>query len=98
MGEHLHNIDKLFKAALERSDDLPSDEVWENIDKNLDKKKVVSISEKYKRLKWVAAALLIFSVGMAMYAIRTRIKNREIVKENKINDKKPFSNNNNHVK
>jgi hypothetical protein len=98
MDEHLHNIDKLFKTALERSDDLPSDKVWESIDKNLDKKKVVFISEKYKRLKWVAAALLIFSVGMAMYAIHTRIKNREIVKQNKIKDKKPFSNNNSSVK
>lgn len=83
MDENLHNIDDLFKKALEEHDENASPKVWENIDNNLDKKKVVSIYKKYQKLKWVAAALFIFSMGMAMYTIETRIKNRELVDQNK---------------
>ena len=58
MNKDLHNIDDLFRKALEENQELPSASVWENIDKTLDKKKVVSISKKYNKLKWVAAVLL----------------------------------------
>ncbi|MDQ6813642.1 MAG: hypothetical protein M3040_07900, partial [Bacteroidota bacterium] len=88
MSENLPNIDDLFRKALEEHEDSPSANVWANIDKNLDKKKVVSISQKYRKLKWVAAALLIFSAGMAMYTVHTRIRNRELVKQNEINKRK----------
>jgi len=81
MNDDLHNIDDLFKKALEEHTELPSSAVWNSIDKNLDKKKVVSISKKYNTLKWVAAVLLLFSIGMAMYTIRIRIKNKELVRE-----------------
>ena len=88
MDENLHNIDDLFKKAIDRHEEMPSSKVWENIDKSLDKKKVISISEKYRKLKWVAAALLIFSAGMAMYTVRTRMKNRELARLNSISHKK----------
>lgn len=82
MSDDLHNIDDLFKKALEEHTELPSPEVWNNIDKSLDKKKVVSISKKYNKLKWAAAVLLLFSFGMAMYAVHIRIRNKELVKQN----------------
>ncbi|MDB5222575.1 MAG: porin family protein [Chitinophagaceae bacterium] len=85
MSENLHNIDDLFKKAIDEHEDTPSAKVWDAIDKNLDKKKVVSISRKYNKLKWAAAALLLFSFGMGMYVWQTRMTNRELVKENKIN-------------
>ena len=83
MSEDLHNMDDLFRKALEENQELSSQSVWDNIDKTLDKKKVVSISKKYNKLKWVAAALLLFSLGMAMYTLHIRKQNRELVKQNK---------------
>jgi len=82
MDENLHNIDDLFKKALNEHEEMPSHDVWEQIDKNLDKKKVDFISKKYNKLKWVAAALLMFSAGMAMYTWHTRMKNKELVQQN----------------
>lgn len=82
MNDDLHNIDDLFKKALEEHTELPSTAVWDNIDKSLDKKKVVSISKKYNKLKWAAAVLLLFSFGMAMYVLHIRIKDKELVKQN----------------
>jgi len=76
MNEHLHNIDRLFKNAMEHIDEEPSSNVWESIDKNLDKKKVISISKKYHKLKLAASFLLIFSIGMAMYILQTKRKNQ----------------------
>ena len=90
MSENLPNIDDLFRKALDEYEETPTNNVWTNIDKNLDKKKVVFISEKYRKLKWVAAALLLFSAGMAMYTLQTRLRNRELVKENELKRKKFF--------
>jgi len=83
MSEDLHNIDDLFRKALEENQELPAQSVWDNIDKTLDKKKVVSISKKYYKLKWAAAVLLLFSIGMAMYTLHIRKQNRELVKQNR---------------
>jgi hypothetical protein len=94
MSENLHNIDDLFKKAIDEHSDMPSSAVWDAIDKQLDKKKVVSISKKYNKLKWVAAVLLLVSVGMAMYTLQTRMKNKELVKQNKLNKSKNNKENN----
>ena len=92
MNKNLHNIDKLFKTAIERIEDEPSSSVWESIDKDLDKKKVVSISKKYHKLKFAVSFLLIFSIGMAMYILQVNRKNKVQVKQNHdtitLNDKK----------
>ena len=82
MNKNLYNIDKLFKTALEGVEDEPSSNVWESIDKDLDKKKVVSISKKYHKLKFAASFLLIFSIGMAMYILKVNRKNKVQLKEN----------------
>jgi hypothetical protein len=81
MSEDLPNIDDLFRNALNDHEEDPSPSVWDNLDKQLDKNKIVHIKKKYYALKWVAAALLIFSFAAGMYAIRTRMKNRELVKK-----------------
>lgn len=97
MNEDIHNMDDLFKKAINDHEEMPSNNVWEQIDKNLDKKKVIFISQKYNKLKWVAAALLMFSAGLAMYTWHTKIKNKELVKQNTVNSKKEnnFKNNKN---
>ncbi|KAA9039401.1 PorT family protein [Ginsengibacter hankyongi] len=84
MSEDLHNIDDLFRKALEQNQELPAASVWDNIDKTLDKKKVVSISKKYNKLKWAAAVLLLFSIGMAMYTLHIRQQNKALVQQNKV--------------
>lgn len=83
MSEDLHNIDDLFRKALEDNQEFAGPSVWDNIDKTLDKKKVVSISKKYNKLKWAAAALLLFSLGMAMYTLLIRQQNKELVHQYK---------------
>jgi Outer membrane protein beta-barrel domain len=82
MSKDLHNIDDLFRKGLEENQDLPGSSVWDKIDKALDRKKVVSISKKYNKLKWAAAVLLLFSIGMAMYTLHIRKQNRELVRQN----------------
>ena len=82
MSEDLHNIDDLFKKRLEDHLEIPPPSVWENIDKSLDKKKVISISKKYNTLKWAAAVLLLLSVGLAMYTLHVSKRNKELVKQN----------------
>lgn len=83
MNENLHDIDKLFKNAIDQHEEEPSSGVWENVDKNLDKKKVVLISKKYQKLKWVAAVLLLFSFGLAMFTLQTKTRNNELIKQYK---------------
>ncbi|MGH2648390.1 MAG: hypothetical protein ACRDE8_12510, partial [Ginsengibacter sp.] len=84
MSKNIHKIDKLFKHAIEKHEEEPSSKVWEAIDKDLDKKKVVSISKKYNKLKWVAAILLLFSAGMAMYILQIEKRNKDLVRKNNI--------------
>ncbi|HVZ95528.1 MAG TPA: outer membrane beta-barrel protein [Chitinophagaceae bacterium] len=99
MSESLHNMDDLFKKALQDHTDMPADSVWNNIDKNLDKKNVVSILKKYNKLKWAAALLLLFSAAMALYTFHVRNINKQLAKANTImkqkntENKKPVFNN-----
>lgn len=84
MNENLHNIDKLFRRAIEEHEEEPSSNVWEAIDKSLDKKKVVSLSKKYNKLKWAAAVLLLFCTGMATYIFHLHGTNNELARKNNI--------------
>jgi hypothetical protein len=83
MSKNLRDIDDLFKSAINQHQDTPGDIVWENIDKHLDKKKVVFLLKKYRKWKWVAAACLMFSLGMAMYAVHTNLKGKEVARKAK---------------
>lgn len=83
MSKDLHDIDDLFKKALEENTEHASSLVWENVEKSLDKRKVVSISKKYYKLKWTAAILLLFSLGMAMYTLHVKKQNSELVNQTK---------------
>ena len=76
MSENLHNLDDLFKKAIEDHDETPDDRIWANIDRNLNRKKVVFLLDKYNKLKWVVAALLIFSIGMAMYSVNRKFSDQ----------------------
>ncbi|MEO7766110.1 MAG: hypothetical protein ABIS01_01745, partial [Ferruginibacter sp.] len=67
MNKNLHDIDKLFKTALDNQEENPSKGVWDNIDKNLDKNKVVDISRKYFQLRRVAIVMLVLLLGAGIY-------------------------------
>lgn len=82
MSEDLHDIDKLFKESIEEHAEAPPSHVWERLDNKLDQRRVAAISGRYNMLKWVAAALFLISIGMAMwvYHLRTRQPNNQLVK------------------
>lgn len=73
MSENLHDIDDLFRSAFEKVDDTPGEAVWNNIDQQLDKRKVAFLLKKSRAWRWVAAACLIFSFSMAMYVVQSKI-------------------------
>lgn len=69
MSENLHDIDKLFRDAVEGHEDMPSGKVWESIDAGLDKSNVVHIKRKYNNLKRIAAILLLLLLSVVGYEI-----------------------------
>jgi hypothetical protein len=85
MNKNLHDIDKLFKAALNDQDETPSAELWNAIDQHLDKNKVVDINRKYIQLKKIAVALLILLIGIGAYTLNTWNKSEKLAKANKSN-------------
>lgn len=80
------NIDELFRKGLEAHSELPPASFWENIDKALDKKKVITISKKYYKLKWAAAILLLVSIGMAMNTWHVSKRSIELLTDNNSNN------------
>jgi Outer membrane protein beta-barrel domain len=92
MKKNLHDIDKLFKAALDEQEEAPSPGVWDAIDKHLDKNKVVDINKKYIQLKKVAAALLILLIGIGAYTLNTWNKHERLVKSNESKENRAHKN------
>lgn len=103
MKRDLHNIDKLFKKAIESHTEETPSSIWDAIENQLDKKKVASIEKKYIYLKKWAIALALFGVIVSTYALYTRNLNKKNPEsllaqkyENKTfpvssSDNKPFS-------
>ena len=77
MDKNLHNIENLFKKALEENEEDPSQNAWDRIEKKLDKASVVSIKKKYDFLKKIAFLLLLFSTGLCMYVWKSENKNAQ---------------------
>ena len=69
MSENLHDIDKLFRDAIEGHEEMPGVKVWEGVDAGLDKSNVVHINRKYNNLKRVAAVLLLLLLSVVGYEI-----------------------------
>ncbi len=66
MDENLHDIEDIFHSALNENEAIPSEKVWDKIDKRLDKESVVSIKKKYNNLKRIAILLLVL-LGISVY-------------------------------
>ena len=71
MKKNLHDIDKLFKAAIDDLEESPSSGVWDAIDSNLDKNKVIDIRKKYILLKRVSIVLLLLLLGFGVHTYNT---------------------------
>ncbi len=78
MKRDLHHIDDLFKQGIDGHEEMPSPAIWDELDKNLDKKNVLSITRKYANLKKVAIALLIFAFIAGVYALETKINDKPV--------------------
>ena len=88
MGENLHDIDKLFRDALDEHEELPPGKVWDALDSNLDKSNVIQIKRKYNNLKRLAVALLLLLLGTVIYEIQSKKTGKEIATNNKAAEKK----------
>jgi hypothetical protein len=94
MEENLHDIDKLFRDAIEGQEEMPSGKVWDAIDHNLDKSNVIQIKRKYNNLKRLAVALLLLLSGTVIYEIQSKKSGKEEVVKNKGIENKGNTNNN----
>lgn len=79
MNENLHKIDNLFSDALDDHEEEPTAAVWQNLERKLDNSSVISITRKYRRLKWVAAASLVFACALGMYTAYTTYYNKAVL-------------------
>ncbi len=68
MDEDLHNIEDLFRDALEGNSEKPSDKVWNNLEKDLDQDQIKRLRGKYNLLKKAAAALVVL-LAISVYVI-----------------------------
>ena len=84
MNKNLHDIDKLFKSALEQHEDIPSPGVWDAIDNKLDKNKVVDINKKYNQLKKIAILLFLLLSGVVFYEYNSHKSNKDIARKNPV--------------
>ena len=67
MKENLQDIDDLFKKSFDDYTEMPSKNVWDNINKNLDNKNLLTLKRRYAVLKNYAAVLLILLISSTCY-------------------------------
>ena len=86
MDEDLHNIEDLFRSSLDdNEDEVPSRNVWNAVDKRLDKDNIISIKRKYSFLKRIAILLLLL-LSISLYELNTNYKiNNGLAKNNNNN-------------
>ena len=94
MDDNLHDIEDLFFDALNDDEDNPSQNVWDRVERRLDKDNIVSIEKKYINLKRIAIFLLLL-LGIAIYEI-DRIYHSDSLTKNGLasNQHQPNSNGN----
>ena len=59
MDENLHDIEDLFHAALNDNEEVPSQRVWDNLEKRLDNEHINKLRGKYNSLKKISLVLLL---------------------------------------
>jgi len=67
MSDDLHNIDDIFRDGLGEHREEPPAHIWSMLDEDLRPGNGISYRIRYRRLKWAAGFLLVFSVAAASY-------------------------------
>ena len=92
MDENLHNIDKLFRDAIEGHEEMPPENVWKALDAGLDKSNTAHINRKYQAVKRLAIALMLFLLITISYEIITKRTAEPGTSKNEKNLKSPADN------
>ncbi len=79
MNEDLHNIEHLFYSALDDNEETPSQNVWDGVERRLDKDSIASIKKKYTNLKKIAILLLLL-LGISIYEMDRIDNDRNLAK------------------
>ena len=74
MDKKLHDIDALFTENLEGETAQPSGHVWPAIEAGLNQRDLKTMRSKNKRLKWLAALLVILLTTSLVWLYQTRTK------------------------
>lgn len=69
MDKNLHDIEDLFRSALDQHEELPPKNVWDAVDNRLDKETVATIKKKYKTLKRLSLLLLLLLSGISIFEL-----------------------------
>ncbi len=88
MDEHQH-IDHLFQKATQKHSELPSAKVWVNLEKDLQKRNMTSLTKKYKKWKWAALLLFVFSIAIGTYCFLITWRYNNTVKKLELHVKHP---------
>lgn len=67
MKKNLHEIDELFRQAIDQHNEMPGEEVWDAIHSNLNKNKIKHNRRKYAGLKRAAFFLFLLFLCIVIY-------------------------------
>ncbi len=87
MKEDVHNIDDLFRSALEHHEEAPSPAVKENLNVLLDKQDAAAYKRKYTAWKRIAIFFLLLLAGIILYESGILKTGFDHSKENTITNK-----------
>src|SRR6185295_2119882 len=77
MENPMHNIDNLFFNGLRDHTEHPAEDVWNNIETDLDNDVATTYKRKYKKLRRTAIVLLTTLIGFVFYEAITLYVNNE---------------------
>jgi hypothetical protein len=72
MNENLHNIDRLFKDAIEEHREMPSPNAWETINESLNETKPRSIKGGYNRLRVASISLVLILLSLRIHDLGSK--------------------------
>jgi len=72
MNENLHNIDRLFKDAIEGHKEVPLLNTWETINESLNKTKTSSIERGYNWLRIASFSLVLILLSLRIHDLRSK--------------------------
>ncbi len=84
MKNPMHNIDDMFYKGIQDHSEHPHEQVWNNIEAELDKDVASAYKRKYKKVKRTASLLLILLAGFVTYEAVSIYQSNELAAKEKI--------------